>query len=226
VDLLWVHVWEFLTPVEEVMRALDDVVRAGKVLYVGVSDVPAWVVARANTLAELRGWTPFAGLQIEYSLVQRTVERELVPAAGALDLAVLAWAPLGRGLLTGKYSTGESGEEPRRLSDGDDKLSERNLAVAAAVGEVARELDARPSQVALAWLCARPRAVVIPIVGARTAAQIQESLGAAELELPEEALLRLDEASRIELGFPHDFLAAVLSRGGVEAIDDHRRSLP
>ena len=213
VDLLWVHVWEGSTPVEEVMRALDDAVRSGKVLHVGISDVQAWVVAQANTLASLRGWTPFAALQIEYSLIQRTVERELVPMAGAFDLPVLAWGPLGRGLLTGKYSAdGAPAGEPTRLGQGDERLNERNLAIAAVVGEVAAELGARPAQVALAWLRARRGPAVIPIVGARTAAQLEDSLGCVELELPDDALGRLDEASAVSMGFPHDLLAGLRAR--------------
>src|ERR1044072_2199611 len=118
IDLYWVHVWDQLTPVEEVMRGLDDLVRAGKVLYVGISDAPAWWIAQANTLAQLRGWSPFIGLQIEYSLIERTVERELVPMAKALNVGVTAWSPLAGGVLTGKYqnrATGQSGE-PGRMS--------------------------------------------------------------------------------------------------------------
>jgi aryl-alcohol dehydrogenase-like predicted oxidoreductase len=228
IDLYWIHLWEFMTPVEEVMRALDDAVRAGKVLYVGISDAPAWVVSQANTHADLRGWTPFAGVQIEYSLIQRTVERELVPMAKALDLAVLAWGPLGRGLLTGKYAAdGSTGAEHARLSAGDARLSERNLGIAAVVSEVAEELAARPAQVSLAWLRARP-GVVIPIVGARTATQLEESLGCLDLELPEDTLRRLDEASRVSLGFPHDFLAGLLGRQAAAGWmpHDHRGALP
>jgi aryl-alcohol dehydrogenase-like predicted oxidoreductase len=228
VDLYWVHVWEFLTPVEEVMRALDDAVRAGKVLYVGISDAPAWVVARANTLAELRGWTPFAALQIEYSLLQRTVERELVPMARALDLAVCAWGPLGRGVLTGKYEDGRPPEgEPARLAAGDRRLDERSLAIVAEVASVADELGARPSQVATAWLRSRP-GVVVPIVGARTAVQLEETLGGLGLELSDEQLRRLDAASAVSLGFPHDFLAGLgVRRGALGSwIEDHRGSLP
>src|SRR5206468_7246241 len=111
VDLYWVHIWDQITPVEEVMRALDDLVRQGKVLYVGISDAPAWWISQANTLAQLRGWSPFVGLQIEYSLIERTVERELVPMAKALNLGLTAWSPLAKGILTGKYhGHGSSGE--------------------------------------------------------------------------------------------------------------------
>jgi aryl-alcohol dehydrogenase-like predicted oxidoreductase len=211
VDLLWVHAWDGITPIEETMRALDDVVRAGKVLYIGISDAPAWVVARANTLAELRGWTSFAAVQIEYSLIERTVERELVPMAQALGLSVLAWGPLGGGVLSGKYGNGANGSAaPQgRLGPGDRRLSDRNLAIAAELVDVARELELPPSQVALAWLRARRGADVIPIVGARTADQLREALGAIAVELPGDALARLDDATGISLGFPHDMLRAL-----------------
>lgn len=149
-DILWVHAYDGVTPIEEMMRALDDLVRAGKVLYVGISNAPAWVVARANTMAELRGWTQFSGLQIQYSLIERTAERDLIPMSKALDVAVTAWAPLGSGLLTGKYNT-ETKAEPRRLDQSQaTPLTERNLAIAAAVGQIAREIGCSPSQVALA----------------------------------------------------------------------------
>ncbi|HEX2127020.1 MAG TPA: aldo/keto reductase, partial [Thermoleophilaceae bacterium] len=209
VDLLWVHVWDFGTPVEEVMRALDDQVRAGKVLYVGVSDVPAWTVAQANTLAELRGWTPFSALQIEYSLVERTVERELIPMAAALGLTVTAWGPLAGGLLTGKYADG-AGEG--RLEEGDRRMTERNHAIVASLVEVAADAGVTPSQAALAWLRSRAPAAVIPILGARTADQLAESLGCLDVELSDDHLARLDEASAVEMGFPHDFLRALARR--------------
>ena len=213
IDLYWVHVWDPLTPVDELMRTLDDQVRAGKVLHVGISDTPAWVVARANTLADFRGWSPFAAIQVEYSLIERAVERELVPMAHALDLAVLAWAPLGRGLLTGKYTKdGPVAGERARLAADDRRLDERNLAIAEAVKEVADDLGARPAAVAIAWLLARSGPVMIPIVGARTAEQLRESLGGVDVELPSEALSRLSAMSGIQLGFPHDFLGALFAR--------------
>src|SRR5258705_5640675 len=117
IDLYWVHVWDQITPVEEVMRGLDDLVRQGKVLYVGISDAQAWWIAQANTLAQLRGWSPFVGLQIEYSLIERTVERELVPMAKALNLGWTAWAPLAGGMLTGKYHGYGSAEQGRMNSE-------------------------------------------------------------------------------------------------------------
>jgi len=226
-DVYWVHAWDFLTPAEEIMRALDDQVRAGKVLYIGVSDAPAWAVARANTLADFRGWTRFAGLQIQYSLVERTPERELLPMAAALDLAVAAWSPLGGGVLAGKYRKG--GERPKdtRFSEGgwgDSFLTDRNLAIAGEVAAVAGELDRTPSQVALAWLLQRRSNVVIPILGARSLAQIRDNLGCLELALQPAQLARLEAASAVALGFPHDFLAMPMVRQmvhGAAEVDGH-----
>src|SRR5246500_2230176 len=148
VDILWLHAWDYLTPPEEVMRALDDQVRLGKVLYLGISDTPAWVVAQLQTMAAARGWSTFSGLEIEYSLVQREVERELIPMARGLGLGVLAWGPLGAGVLSGKYASGSPAGE-RRLDGADPG----RLAVAQAVADVARELDLSSSVVGLA---ARP----------------------------------------------------------------------
>jgi aryl-alcohol dehydrogenase-like predicted oxidoreductase len=208
VDVLWLHAWDYLTPPEEVMRALDDQVRLGKVLYLGVSDTPAWVVAQLQTLAAARGWSTFAGLQIEYSLVQREVERELIPMARGLGLGVLAWGPLGAGVLSGKYASGSpagasgSAAGERRLQDADPA----RLAIARTVADVARELGLRDSLVALAWL--RAQGGVIPILGARTAQQLADNLACLDTELPAAALARLDQASHVARGFPHDFLAS------------------
>ena len=201
VDVLWLHAWDYLTPPVEVMRALDDQVRLGKVLYLGVSDTPAWVVAQLQTLAAARGWSTFAGLQIEYSLVQREVERELIPMARGLGLGVLAWGPLGAGVLSGKYASGSPAGE-RRLQDADPA----RLAIARTVADVARELGLRDSVVALAWL--RAQGGVIPILGARTAQQLSDNLACLDTELPAAALARLDQASHVARGFPHDFLAS------------------
>jgi aryl-alcohol dehydrogenase-like predicted oxidoreductase len=202
VDILWLHAWDYLTPPEEVMRALDDQVRLGKVLYLGISDTPAWVVAQLQTLAASRGWSPFIGLQIEYSLVQREVERELVPMARGLGLGVVAWGPLGAGVLSGKYAQAASATEGRRLAE----VDPARMAVANAVAEVAADLGLGSSLVALAWL--RAQGGVIPILGARTAAQLADNLTCLDVELPLHALERLDRASHTPRGFPHDFLAA------------------
>lgn len=214
IDLYWVHAWDSFTPVDELMRALDDQVRAGKVLYVGISDVPAWIVSQANTMAELRGWSPFAGLQVEYSLVQRGVERDLLPMARALDLGVTAWSPLGGGVLTGKYNRGANeGAAPAdaRLTRMTGRLSERNLKIAEEVGSLAAEIDRTPSQVALNWIRQQPGGP-IPIVGARRLSQARDNLACLEFRLTPEQIDRLDTASRIELGFPHDFLASDATR--------------
>ncbi len=207
IDLYWVHVADHITPADEVMRALDDVVRAGKVLYVGVSDTPAWQVARANTLAELRGWSRFVGLQIEYSLIERTPERELIPMAEALGLTVTPWGPIGGGVLSGKYCGDPESADSKRVAGNKRRLSERNLKIAEEVVTVARELGHSPTQVAIAWAMGQGAGGTIPIVGARTAAQLEDSLGACDLVLTPEILARLDAVSGVDLGFPHEFLA-------------------
>jgi aryl-alcohol dehydrogenase-like predicted oxidoreductase len=208
IDLYWLHIWDRITPIEEVMRAFDDLVRQGKVLYVGVSDMPAWVIARANTLAELRDWTAFVGLQIEYSLVERTVERELLPMASSLGLGVTAWSPLAGGALTGKYLKGQKQAAEARYNNEMTKTflpaGERSEAVIREVLAVAEECGRSPAQVALAWLRQRP-VPVIPIIGARRLEQFRDNLACLDLKLDEAQLGRLDAASRIELGFPHHF---------------------
>jgi len=206
IDLLWVHIWDPATPVQEMMRALDDVVRAGKVLYVGISDAPAWVVAQANTLADWRSWTPFVGVQLPYSLVQRDGDRELLPMAEKLGVAVAAWSPLGRGLLSGKYSrsTKATASTPGRVDAA--QLSPTEMAIARAVDEVADELGVSSSQVALAWVMGRPGRPH-PIVGARKLDQLTDNLTAVDVTLPEDAVRRLDEVSAIDRGFPADFIS-------------------
>jgi aryl-alcohol dehydrogenase-like predicted oxidoreductase len=228
IDIYWVHAWDFVTPVDEIMRALDDAVRSGKVLYVGVSDAPAWAVARANTLAELKGWSPFAGLQIQYSLVERTPERELLPMAAELDLAVTAWSPLGGGVLSGKYPQGKERPQDVRFSTGtwgDAFLTQRNFAIVEEVKAVAHELGRSPSQVALAWLAGRRGNVVIPILGARSLGQIQDNLASIGLRLDGPLRERLDRVSSVSLGFPHDFLAGMGVHQmvhGTATVENHR----
>ena len=206
IDLYWLHIWDQMTPVEEVMRAFDDLVRQGKVLYIGVSDAPAWWIAQANTLAELRGWTQFIGLQIEYSLIERTVERELIPMAKAFNLGLVAWSPLAGGLLSGKYHSG-SDKDARYTTDmgkSFKRTGERPDRIVEALQKVSQQVGHSPAQVALAWL--RYRDIpVIPIIGARRIAQLQDNLASLELTLTPEQLLTLNDASAIEMGFPHDF---------------------
>ncbi|MEU4230082.1 aldo/keto reductase [Nonomuraea sp. NPDC026600] len=203
-DLYWVHLWDRHTPIEETMRALDDAVRAGKILYVGMSDAPAWVVSHANTLAEWRGWTPFAAIQAPYSLLNRDIERELLPMAQTFGLTVAAWGPLAHGVLSGKFSSAAGPQQGTRISPR--SLGAREHTVAQAVRGVADEVGASPAQVAIAWTRARSRAVH-PILGARTAEQLKDTLGALDLTLPEHAVRRLEAATDFTLGFPGDFLA-------------------
>ncbi len=231
IDLYWLHAWDYLTPVDEVMRALDDLVRAGKILYVGISDTPAWVVSRANMLADLKGWSPFVALQIEYSLLERTVERELIPMARELDLAVTPWGVLGAGMLSGKYNDRkeellESGEH--RLSKESPKLAvEKNFEIVEEVVKVAKEIDKDPTQVALRWAIQKSENI-IPIVGARKAGQLESNLGCLEFELSDEHMKRLDDISAIDMGFPHAFLENenilnIVYSGTADRIDNHRR---
>ena len=198
-DLYWLHMWDAMTPVEEVMRAFDDLVRAGKVLYVGISDTPAWVVAQADMLAELRGWSRIVALQLPYSAASRDPERDLLPMAQAREMTVAAWGVIGGGVLTGKYN--HTTDEPRRY----DGASERARQVADSIGTVAAEIARTPAQVAINWVRQRGRNI-IPIVGARTAAQMAENLAALDFELEPEQVQRVDQAAPIDLGFPHTFL--------------------
>lgn len=219
IDLLYLHAWDFLTPVEEIMRAMDDLVRAGKVLYVGISDTPAWQVSRMQTMADLRGWSPLIALQIEYSLLERTGERDLIPMARELGLGVIPWSPLGSGVLTGKYTRADLADAATASPTGTRKnvaaasgaLTERGLSIAEAVAAVAGELGHSPAQVAIAWTLRNP-GVTSPIIGARTAAQLEDNLGALSVEFDAAQLARLEQASAVELGFPHEFLARPMTR--------------
>jgi aryl-alcohol dehydrogenase-like predicted oxidoreductase len=224
-DLLWVHAWDFMTPVDEVMRGLDDLVRQGKVLYLGISDTPAWIVSQANTMADLRGWSPFVALQIEYSLIARTPERDLLPMARALDLAVTPWGILGSGVLTGKYGKG-GGSAEGRASEGRGKDPEM-LRIADEVSAVAEDLGCTPTQAAVAWIRHQP-GVMVPLLGSRTVEQLRDNLGGLDVTLGKEHLQRLDQASAIDLGFPLEFLARdhirnLVHAGTYDQIDNHRR---
>ena len=236
IDLYWVHMDDNLTPIEETMRGLDDAVRQGKILYVGVSDMPAWKVAQANTMALLRGWSPFVGLQIEYSLAERTVERELMPMAQDFGIGVTPWSPLAQGVLSGKYTEADlepddrekaprfspaprppkedgaavEGRHERNKQNG--RLNAKTLAIANEAKAIGAELgDVSASQVSLAWLLAQP-GVTSPIIGARTMEQLEDTLKAVDLTLSAEHLARLSEISKIELGFPQSFLGSEMMR--------------
>ncbi|MBL7851696.1 MAG: aldo/keto reductase [Cyclobacteriaceae bacterium] len=201
IDVLWLHAWDGWTSSEEIMRGLDDLVSRGMIHYIGVSDTPAWVVSQANTLAELRGWNRFAGLQIEYSLLQRTVEPELLPMAKAFNLTVTPWAPLAGGALTGKYLKGNRG----RLPETSARLSERAVLITKKVMEVAERLGVTESQVAINWTRQHKGQHMIPIIGATKVSQLDDSLGCLTWELPGDAMNELNEISRIELPFPQKF---------------------
>ncbi len=232
IDIYWVHAQDAFTPMEETMRALDDAVRAGKILYLGISDAPAWWIARANTLAELRGWSAFAGLQLQYNLIERTVERELIPMAEALDLAICAWSPLAGGALTGKYldARQDAGRGARYdvvgLGDLLKVNEDRSIRIVEELVRVGAEIDRKPHQIALSWLRERNlRVPTIPIIGARTVSQLEDNLSILEYRLPDDVIAALDQVSALPLGFPHDFLSGVRTTvygDLVDQIDDHR----
>jgi aryl-alcohol dehydrogenase-like predicted oxidoreductase len=232
IDLLWVHIWDYMTPIEEVMRSLDDLIRSGKILYIGISDAPAWIVSRANTISELRGWSYFIGLQIMYSLIERTPERELLSMARSLDIGVTAWSPLGMGVLAGKYNKDNNNKEPKRFDPNHPMVStfvnERNISIAKEVQAIANEIEKTPSQVALNWIInQKKKGVIIPILGVRTQAQMIDNLGCLEFELDSEHMKRLNEKSKIELGFPYDFISSDVIRNQIygnlySSIEYHR----
>ena len=206
VDLLWVHAWDGLTPVEEVMRGLNDLVSSGKVHYLGLSDFPAWVVARAQTIALERDWAPVSAVQLKYNLLERTPERELLPMADALDLGVTVWSPLEAGILTGKYLDDAGTDGEGRVTTTGRDLTEREHEVARVVVDVADDLGVSAAQVALAWI-RQQEGQLIPILGATKPHQLEDNLVSLDLTLSGEQLSKLDEVSQVEMGFPHDFLA-------------------
>ncbi|HET6413294.1 MAG TPA: aldo/keto reductase [Anaeromyxobacter sp.] len=217
VDLLWMHAWDRNTPIEETMRALDDLVRGGKVRYIGFSDTPAWKVAQAQVMASFRGLAPLVALQIEYSLLERTVEGELVPMAQELGLGITPWSPLKSGVLSGKYGRENAGKvKADRGAWVESSLNDRAYSVIDAVKRIARELGATPAQVSLAWVKSRP-GVSSPILGARTLEQLEDNLGALKVQLSPEQAATLDEVSRPSLNFPAGFLqnAPMFMHGGL-----------
>jgi aryl-alcohol dehydrogenase-like predicted oxidoreductase len=207
IDLMWMHFWDRFTPIEETLRALDDLVSRGMIRYIGFSDTPAWVCARAQTIADFRGWSPLIGLQIEYSLIERTPEGELIPMARALGLGVTPWSPLKGGLLTGKYRPGQDTAGDATRSDWMLKhlQNPRVCRILEALFAVAERVGRPAAEVALAWVMGRP-GVASPIVGARTIEQLRANLRACELTLSEADAAELDQASVPTLPFPCDFL--------------------
>lgn len=201
IDVLYLHIWDDLTPIDEVLRGLDDLIRQGKVSYAAISDTPAWIVAKGNTMAELMGWSQFIALQVEYSLLQRTPERDLIPMAKHYNMTVTPWAPMAGGALTGKYLRGDAG----RLKEGSNRLNERSASITRVVMAIAEELGVQPAHVALKWTMQKGFSC-IPIVGATKLQQLAENLQTVDVTLSAEQLQRLDDASAIVMGFPNDFL--------------------
>jgi aryl-alcohol dehydrogenase-like predicted oxidoreductase len=228
IDLLYLHIWDGTTPVEEILRAMDDLVRAGKLLYVGISDTPAWQIARMQTIADLRGWSPLVALQMEYNLIERTTERELIPMANEMGLAVVPFSPLANGLLSGKYSREDflnksrpaGFQGPRKNAiESLGKFTQRNMEIVDEVKKVASEVQKSPAQVALAWLLSKSTVTSV-LLGASKLEQLESNLGALNTPLSPDQIKRLDTVSRVDMGFPHEHLANPMIKqaisGGVE----------
>lgn len=206
IDLYWLHCWDRFTPIEETMSALNDLVSAGKVRYIGFSDTPAWKTTQAQLIATMRGWAPLVALQIEYSLIERTVEGELVPMALEMGLGVTPWSPLKQGVLAGKYKREDAETvSPNRGEWVKAHLTDRNFDIVETLAQVADQLDSTPARVALAWLLKKP-AISSPIIGARTVEHLEDNIKSLELELNREQVERLDEVSKPSLNFPHEFV--------------------
>lgn len=222
IDIFWLHSWDFMSPVEEVMRSLDDMVRQGKVLYLGISDAPAWVISKANMYAKQNGLTPFEASQIEYSLIQRTGERELIPMAKGEGMTTLGWSPLASGILTGKYNTDHEKGNRRLDVSQFAELSERNLSIAAKVIEIAKKNSVSPATVAISFV---KQQNIIPLLGGTKVSHIAGNLETINFELSPEDMQILKTASTIELGFPHDFLKATqaVTYGGQLEHIEHKR---
>jgi aryl-alcohol dehydrogenase-like predicted oxidoreductase len=231
IDLYWVHLWDGVTPYDEVMRGLDDLVSSGKILYIGASDMPAWVVSQSNVLAELRGWTKFNGIQIEYNLAERTPEADLIPMAESHQLSVLDWSPLRMGVLTGKYLEAANHDTRYRLSQKGtftDELqaiyqNEKGNEIAKVVVAIAQEINRTPAQVALNWILQKSP-LHIPLIGARRKEHLLDNLGCLDFQLGDDDLKRLDEVSRVPLGFPHSFLS-LQSTQEMLLIPDYKNAL-
>jgi aryl-alcohol dehydrogenase-like predicted oxidoreductase len=201
IDVLWLHIWDSWTPTEEILKGLEDLISRGMVHYIGISDTPAWIVSQANTMAELRGWSQFIGLQIEYSLIQRSVEAEYFPMAKAFGMTITPWAPLAGGALTGKYLKGDKG----RLVETSVRLGERATAITKKVVEVADRIGVSASQIAINWTRQHKNQSVIPIVGATKVTQVEDVLGCLNFEIPVDLMAELNEVSKVDLPFPQKF---------------------
>jgi aryl-alcohol dehydrogenase-like predicted oxidoreductase len=201
IDIYWLHLWDRTAPIEETLRGLDDLVTAGKVRYIGFSDIPAWKVAQAQTIAAFRGWSPIIALQVEYSLLERTVEGELIPMAQSLGLGVMPWSPLRGGFLSGKFTRENRAVRDSKRSAFAGTPTEANFAVIDVLLAVAEEIGASPAAVALAWVQHRP-GVASTIIGARTLDQLRANLAAMDVTLTSEQVAKLDDVSKPILSFP------------------------
>jgi len=222
-DIYYLHMWDYMTPVEEVLRGLDDLVRQGKVNYVAFSDSPAYIVAEANTRAELMGWSRFIGMQVPYSLLDRAVERSIIPMAAHWDMAVLPWGLLEAGILTGKFL--KKIKDSTRIDQKKLKLREKSQNIVKEVQSVAQETGRPMSQVAINWVRQNPVAQMIPILGARSTKQLKDNLDAIDWRLTDEQYQRLDTVSQIDLGFPQDMLNGnrYIFGATFDKIDNHRK---
>jgi aryl-alcohol dehydrogenase-like predicted oxidoreductase len=222
IDIYYLHMWDYMTPIEEVVRGLDDLVRQGKVAYVAFSDTPDYIVAEANTRAELMGWSRFIGMQVPYSLLDRAVERSIIPMARHWDMAVLPWGLLEAGILTGKFM--KKVKDATRIEQSKLKLSEKTQKVVTEVENISKEVGKPMSQVAINWVRQQPKAQMIPILGARSAKQLKANLGVLDWKLTDGQWKCLDEVSAIDLGFPHGFLDGnrYIYGATYDKIDNHR----
>lgn len=223
IDVLYLHMWDYMTPVEEIVRGMDDLVRQGKVLYLAFSDTPAYIVAEANTLAGAHGFSRYIGYQVPYALNRRDVERDVLPAAKHWDMAVLPWGLVGGGILTGKYKPGNN--DPTRYNREHVKLPEKIAHLVDEIEKMAGEIGKSKAQIAINWVRQqRQHAQIIPILGARTAEQLKDNMGVLDWELDADQLKRLSDAAQFELGFPHDFIHGNRYLYGAtrDLIDSHR----
>lgn len=222
IDLYWLHAWDGITPVEEVMSTLTDLVREGKIRHVGLSDTPAWYLAKAQMLAAWRGFEPVCALQLEYSLMERNIEREHVPAAIEFGMGICPWSPLAGGMLTGKYTreAKADGRLAKMQGSGNpifDKFTERNFTIVDALLEAAKELERSPAQVALNWATRRP-GMVSTIIGASKLSQLEDNIAALSFDIPAEIAEKLEAVGRPELFFPYTFFRSAMKpalSGGV-----------
>jgi aryl-alcohol dehydrogenase-like predicted oxidoreductase len=223
IDVYWLHAWDYRNSIESVLRALDDLVRQGKILYIGLSDTPSWVVAEGQAIAHMRGWTPISAIQVHYNLVERTAEADMLPMAWQHGITPIAWSPLAGGILSGKYSAQDlqdnssekDGSGRKGVTQAIGQLNERSLAIADVVKQIAAEIGRSPSQVALNWLLQQPSRP-LPIIGARKLSQLEDNLGALDFTLNQPQLGQLNQASAFPLPFPHNFIGLDMYHGVVD----------